>query len=118
MRSTRDARPPLRSLGRRTARRALVTALLTGLLATLLGATSVLVGPTSARASEIYPLGANGLVTVSGRGFGHGHGMSQWGAYGAASQGIGWQQIVDHYYPGTVRTPIGNPTIRVDVRGD
>ncbi len=57
-------------------------------------------------------------VTIQGKGFGHGHGMSQWGAYGAASQGISWPTIVGHYYPGTVLTAIGNPTIRVDVRGD
>lgn len=121
MRSTPDALPhPLSrpcSPRRSALRRGLVGALLTSLLATLLTATSLAVGPTTARA-ESYPLGSNGLLTLTGRGFGHGHGMSQWGAYGAATQGIGWQQIVDHYYPGAVRTPIGNPTIRVDVRGD
>ena len=40
-------------------------------------------------------------VTIAGRGWGHGIGMSQWGAYGAASQGLTWQQIVAFYYPGT-----------------
>ena len=35
---------------------------------------------------------------VQGRGFGHGLGMSQWGAYGLASQGYGYQQILGHYY--------------------
>lgn len=38
--------------------------------------------------------------TVSGRGFGHGLGMSQWGAYGMAAQGRNYQQIVQHYYQG------------------
>ncbi|GAA1895032.1 hypothetical protein GCM10009814_25830 [Lapillicoccus jejuensis] len=57
-------------------------------------------------------------ITVTGKGFGHGHGMSQWGAYGAATQGVTWQQIVTHYYPGTTLTPIGNPTIRVNVSSD
>ena len=39
--------------------------------------------------------------TVTGYGYGHGHGMSQYGAQGAANQGLSWQQIVGFYYPGT-----------------
>ncbi|MEB3274992.1 MAG: SpoIID/LytB domain-containing protein [Prochlorothrix sp.] len=35
---------------------------------------------------------------VQGRGFGHGLGMSQWGAYGLANQGYNYQQILGHYY--------------------
>lgn len=35
---------------------------------------------------------------VSGRGFGHGLGLSQWGAYNLAVKGINYQQILDHYY--------------------
>jgi stage II sporulation protein D len=35
---------------------------------------------------------------VSGRGFGHGLGMSQWGAHNLAQQGVNYQQILDHYY--------------------
>ncbi|UZQ53632.1 SpoIID/LytB domain-containing protein [Trichothermofontia sichuanensis B231] len=37
---------------------------------------------------------------VVGRGFGHGLGMSQWGAYSMAQQGYNYQQIVLHYYRG------------------
>lgn len=40
-------------------------------------------------------------ITVSGRGYGHGHGMSQYGAQGAALKGLGYKEIVDFYYPGT-----------------
>jgi SpoIID/LytB domain protein len=42
-------------------------------------------------------------VELDGRGNGHGIGLSQWGAYGYASE-HGWtaQQILDHYYGGTV----------------
>lgn len=36
--------------------------------------------------------------TIQGRGFGHGIGLSQWGAYNLASQGVNYQQIVLHYY--------------------
>ena len=35
---------------------------------------------------------------INGRGFGHGLGMSQWGAHNLAQQGVNYQQILDHYY--------------------
>jgi SpoIID/LytB domain protein len=38
---------------------------------------------------------------VTGHGWGHGHGLSQYGALGAAEQGLGWKQILGFYYPGT-----------------
>jgi stage II sporulation protein D len=37
-------------------------------------------------------------VIFVGRGFGHGVGMSQWGARGLAVRGYTWRQIVEHYY--------------------
>ena len=36
------------------------------------------------------------------RGHGHGVGMSQYGADYMARQGSTWQEIIGHYYPGTV----------------
>ena len=39
-------------------------------------------------------------LEVVGRGFGHGVGMSQWGAYGLALQGVSYEQILRHYYRG------------------
>jgi stage II sporulation protein D len=36
----------------------------------------------------------------SGSGNGHGVGMSQWGAYGMALQGFGYQDILKYYYQG------------------
>ena len=36
-----------------------------------------------------------------GHGFGHGIGMSQWGALGMARRGEGFEQILQHYYRGT-----------------
>jgi stage II sporulation protein D len=41
------------------------------------------------------------VQTITGRGFGHGRGMSQYGAQGAALAGKNVQQILDFYYPGT-----------------
>ena len=44
--------------------------------------------------------------TLSGRGFGHGLGMSQYGAYGAALKGLGRDSILAFYYPARrVRRP-------------
>ena len=42
-----------------------------------------------------------------GRGFGHGVGMSQWGAQGMALNGANYEQILKHYYQGIALTNIG-----------
>lgn len=41
---------------------------------------------------------APSTFSIYGGGFGHGVGMSQWGAYGMANQGYGYQQILGHFY--------------------
>jgi stage II sporulation protein D len=41
------------------------------------------------------------VVAVSGHGWGHGMGLSQWGAYGYALHGLDYERILAHYYPGT-----------------
>ena len=74
--------------------------------------------PQGARAAatvvETHPRPADSSYSLSGRGFGHGRGMSQYGAFGAALQGLTRNQILSFYYPGTTRsTAIGNPTVRV-----
>jgi stage II sporulation protein D len=38
---------------------------------------------------------------VTGRGYGHGVGMSQYGAFGYARNGSTYDEILAHYYPGT-----------------
>jgi stage II sporulation protein D len=38
---------------------------------------------------------------INGRGWGHGVGMSQWGAYGYARRGLAYDKILAHYYRGT-----------------
>ena len=38
---------------------------------------------------------------MRGAGWGHGIGMSQWGAYGYAKHGAGYREILDHYYRDT-----------------
>lgn len=44
---------------------------------------------------------AKARFTIRGAGFGHGVGMSQYGAYGFAKQGATHDQILRHYYTGT-----------------
>jgi stage II sporulation protein D len=39
-------------------------------------------------------------VVVRGRGWGHGVGMVQWGAYGKAVRGLGYREILGYYYGG------------------
>lgn len=41
----------------------------------------------------------DGGVVFSGRGFGHGSGLCQWGARSMALKGIGVTEILKHYYP-------------------
>ena len=41
-----------------------------------------------------------GKVTFKGKGYGHGVGMSQWGAYGMAEEGQQAEQIVTYYFSG------------------
>jgi len=52
---------------------------------------------------SIYPLAASAGVSwiVHGRGFGHGVGMSAYGAYGYAKHGKDYRFILGHYYTGT-----------------
>lgn len=42
-----------------------------------------------------------------GRGFGHGIGMSQWGALALAQRGESFSAILRHYYRGTRLQPYG-----------
>lgn len=66
---------------------------------------------------------AKGAVSwiVHGRGFGHGVGMSAYGAYGFAKQGKDYRFILGHYYTGTtIGTIEGSQVIRVllDISGE
>jgi stage II sporulation protein D len=48
---------------------------------------------------------------VKGHGFGHGVGMSQYGAYGFAKHGRGYPSILAHYYRGTRLERLGGPQV-------
>ncbi|HEY9881302.1 MAG TPA: SpoIID/LytB domain-containing protein [Leptolyngbyaceae cyanobacterium] len=49
---------------------------------------------------------AGNMVNISGRGFGHGLGLSQWGAHNMAQQGRTYQEILTHYYKGTTLSQV------------
>jgi stage II sporulation protein D len=74
-------------------------------------------GSPARPAVEVYPVTPSGDFTLHGRGFGHGHGMSQWGAFGAAEiKHLTGRQIVHFYYPHTrLATPSHVRRIRVDL---
>ena len=70
--------------------------------------TAALMGAASLHAAE--PSHAAGSFTFEGSGYGHGLGMSQWGAYGLAQMGWTHEQILHHFYQGTqVSTPARLP---------
>lgn len=48
----------------------------------------------------------DGSFVLQGLGYGHGLGMSQWGAYNLARRGASHLQILGHYYQGVALTPI------------
>jgi stage II sporulation protein D len=53
------------------------------------------------------------LFVISGRGWGHGVGMSQYGAYGQANAGRTYDQILAHYYTGTALGRAGRKEVRI-----
>ncbi len=66
---------------------------------------------------ETWATPGSTAITLTGHGFGHGRGLSQYGALGAAGQGATWQQIVEFYYPGTTWGAIGGK-VRVLITAD
>lgn len=58
-------------------------------------------GSTKMRSTLLTELSAeDGVVRMSGRGYGHGVGLSQWGAYAMAQTGKSAEEISLHYYNG------------------
>jgi stage II sporulation protein D len=59
---------------------------------------------------------ASPLITLTGRGWGHGVGMAQDGAEGMAQHGAATAQILQHFYPHTTIDTRPHETIRVLLR--
>lgn len=60
-----------------------------------------LMGYDVLKSTLFVPVVADGTVRFEGRGWGHGAGLSQFGAKGMADRGYGYREILAHYYPGT-----------------
>jgi stage II sporulation protein D len=61
--------------------------------------------------AKVYTLGSS--VTFYGRGYGHGVGLSQYGARGRADAGQTFAQILAHYFKGATLGTVANSQIRV-----
>ena len=58
--------------------------------------------------STLFAVALDGEVAhFTGRGYGHGVGMCQWGAKGMAEQGYTAKQILEYFYPGAVLGMLG-----------
>jgi hypothetical protein len=78
-----------------------------------IGATMLVRAPAPTAVAQT----AIGSLIVEGTGFGHGRGLSQYGAYGwAVDYGRPYSWILDHYYGGTERGASTSAAQRIDVR--
>src|ERR687896_189967 len=75
-------------------------------LLTLTGALAVLTAAVPAAEAQMRHV-------IRGAGFGHGIGMSQYGAYGFALEGSGYADILAHYYKGTQLSSAPGAPVRV-----
>lgn len=71
-----------------------------------------LLGPNVLRSTMFDANVVGDRVVLSGRGWGHGVGMCQWGAYGMSRDGRKAEQILKYYYPGAEIVTIDNLTSR------
>ena len=109
---TLRASTPARTRARRTAT-VVLSLLAGGLTLPVLSA-----GPASAATTDqSYWVPVSRSVTIRGHGFGHGHGMSQYGAQGAAKKGLTYRQIMAFYYPRTTWGTVSG-SVRVLITSD
>jgi stage II sporulation protein D len=57
-----------------------------------------ILGYTNVKSTWFEATFANGTIKFTGRGYGHGVGMCQWGAKGMAEDGVGYKDILKFYY--------------------
>jgi len=98
-----SAVPPTTTAAAATATRAVTTTA---------AATTTTAGTTTTAAVPAESTAAATLV-FNGHGWGHGMGMSQWGADGYAQHGWDYRQILAHYYQGTTVAAGPQPIVRV-----
>jgi SpoIID/LytB domain protein len=79
----------------------------------LLAAAAVAMQPAAVAAEEAYVVPPGGVFDLTGKGFGHGHGMSQYGAKGRGEAGQSLTSILGFYYPGTAAATRDNAWLSV-----
>jgi SpoIID/LytB domain protein len=80
--------------------------------------TSAVLTTIPARADSVVSA-KSAQFTIHGAGWGHGWGMSQYGAYGAARKGLSWKRILAFYYRGTQLSTMPSGTrIKVWITAD
>ncbi len=77
----------------------------------------VALGAAPAYAADRWDVPNKATIRIVGHGYGHGHGMSQYGAEGAAREGLSFDEIAEFYYPGTTWGK-AKRRIRVQITGD
>jgi stage II sporulation protein D len=65
------------------------------------GGASLIPEPPAAKPPVPAPAPQTGAFVFSGKGWGHGVGLSQWGAKAMAEKGMKYGEILGHYFPGT-----------------
>jgi stage II sporulation protein D len=60
----------------------------------------MMVGPDRLRSTNFEVRSLGTTLRFTGRGWGHGVGLCQEGAWGQARAGYGFEEILRHYYPG------------------
>jgi stage II sporulation protein D len=63
------------------------------------------IGGDKMRSTQFKVLVRDDMAEFSGKGWGHGVGLCQWGAFGQALLGRSHQDILKFYYPGSEITP-------------
>jgi stage II sporulation protein D len=97
--------------------RGTVAAVIAGLVVGTVGGAVAQSPAAAVSTDQSYWVPVSKKITVHGRGYGHGHGMSQHGAQGAALQGLDYKDIADFYYPGTAWGKV-NGRVRVLISAD
>ena len=79
---------------------------------TILLASLIVAAAAMAAVSSAAPAPTRTVFVVDGGGWGHGVGMSQWGAYGQALKGRTHEKILATYYKGTSLEQTAPRTVR------
>jgi stage II sporulation protein D len=91
--------------------------LLGGLSSSFFAARSFAATTTSTSTQSLTTTAPSALV-ISGHGWGHGLGLSQWGSYGYAQHGWTYDRILAHYYTGTTLGTVKATVLRVLVANE